>query len=73
MLTWPNENIGNNMLPLAVPLIMYLNWIPEGLCRLPALLDVEAKFHLYVVSWWAGSVLRNECMYSYFPSRLFSP
>ncbi len=23
-LTWPNENIGNNMLPLRVPLIMYL-------------------------------------------------
>lgn len=24
VLTWPNENIGNNMLPLHVPLIMYL-------------------------------------------------
>lgn len=24
VLTWPNENIGNNTLPLRVPLIMYL-------------------------------------------------
>lgn len=55
VLTRPNENIGNNTLPLPVSLIMYLNWIVESPCRFSAPLDVvEAKFQLPAVSWWVG-------------------
>lgn len=54
VLTRPNENIGNNTLPLPVSLIMYMDWIVESLCRLSAHLMLWRQFHLPAVSCWVG-------------------